>query len=756
MLKSAAPSRLDGTRESKVQRSGQEKAAVTLPSQHENCLRHFEVLVGKPSTRKRKHWQYDAVLCLRARGDATLEVNAPDVQRTISCRLRNSELYPGQQFRMANVEVMVLQESVSQSAADASGDLPTHLRTSASDDALREVNTSAQPSASRSLPPTSGNEWSEELSLDPCWSAVLRPHQREGVCFLYKCISGLNSFGKYGAVLADEMGLGKSVQCIALVLALMKRYGTPPLLNRVLLLAPCSLLANWRNEIFKWTNVDKRSQVQVVLMQSKRDIDSSRLHRPNSILLVSYEMFLRNEQLFNQCRIDLLICDEAHRRILLTGTPVQNNLCELYSLCDFANPGVLGLPEEFRSLYVKPILGSMSMEADDAARCYGRLKRKRLNEQLSQFLLRRTQETIMPYLPTKVDYAVFCRPSPLQARVYRQIVRLAKMMMDGEIISSRPEWHLTILDYMRKLCNHPAILFYSCQEYVNKTADSSNTVAQRNILDEFAGTSSVGETRVEDCGKLFVLANLLRNVRQCYPDEKVVIASNFTETLNVIQSYCVSAGYSLYRLDGSTSAAARQKMVDSFNSESDRTFLFLLSTKAGGLGLNLIGANRLVLYDLDWNPTFDKQAMARVWRDGQRRVCRIYRLISTGTIEECIFQRQVKKGEVAQVVDSLIEDLSVNCLQISLEDLKNILALNLNTSCATHDLLACCCDGGIEEKSAAEEKLHFCSVKPLYEWTHLSGSLLDTHSDKDSCLRSFGGVVSFLFSQSNRSEFRTV
>ncbi|KHJ45306.1 hypothetical protein D918_04612 [Trichuris suis] len=125
-----------------------------------------------------------------------------------------------------------------------------------------------------------------------------------------------------------------------------------------------------------------------------------------------------------------------------------------------------------------------------------------------------------------------------------------------------------------------------------------------------------------------------------------------------------------------------------------------------------------------------------------------------GTIEECIFQRQVKKGEIAQLVDSLVEDWSVNCLNVSMEDLKNILALKLNTSCATHDLLACCCDGTVEQKRTAEEKLQFCSAKPLYEWTHICGSSLDTRLEAASCLRSFNGVVSFVFTQSNGSESR--
>ncbi|CDW54643.1 DNA repair and recombination protein RAD54B [Trichuris trichiura] len=567
------------------------------------------------------------------------------------------------------------------------------------------------------------------------------------------------------------MGLGKSVQCVALVLTLMKRVGTQPLVNRVLLLAPCSLLANWKNEILKWTKVDKRSQAQLLLLQSGRDIDPNRLYRRNSILLTSYEMFIRHERLFKQCAIDLLICDEAHRlknafakcstllyqlsvdkRILLTGTPVQNNLLELYSLCDLASPAVLGSPEEFKSIYVKPILDSVAVDADESDKCYGRLKRKRLNEQLSKFLLRRTQETIAAYLPKKVDYAVFCRPSALQVGVYGKIVRIAKMLMEGKMISPRPEWHLTMLDCMRKLCNHPAILFSSCKDSVEKSLDESPTTIQQRILNSFADTYNVDETRVEDSGKLFVLANLLRNVRKNYPDEKVVIASNFTETLNVIQSYCVAVGYSLYRLDGSTNPMSRQKMVDQFNNVNDRTFLFLLSTKAGGLGLNLIGANRLILYDLDWNPTCDKQAMARVWRDGQRRVCRIYRLIVTGTIEECIFQRQVKKGEIAQLVDSVVEDWSVNCFKISVEDLKNILALKLDTCCATHDLLACCCDGTVEQKRTTEEKLQFCSAKPLYEWTHINGSSLDTRVEAASCLSSFNGVVSFVFTQSNSSE----
>ncbi|KHJ45305.1 protein, SNF2 family [Trichuris suis] len=656
MLKSAAPSRLAATLDNQVQCSKRENAVQSLPSQHANCLRHFEVLVGKRSLRKRKHWQYDAVLCLHADSTAVVSITAPNFQRIIRRRLHKIELCPGQQLSMDDMEVEVVQEKfLNSNPTVPDGSSSPLSTTTVSDNALKEVVYKVPPFDGPSPSYAKKIEWSEEISLDACWSKVLRPHQLEGVRFLYKCISGLNDLGQQGAVLADEMGLGKSVQCAALILTLMKRVGTQPLVNRVLLLAPCSLLTNWKNEISKWTKVDKCSQAQVLLLQSRRDIDANRLRRPNSILLASYEMFIRHERLFKQCTIDLLICDEAHRlknafakcstllyqlsvdkRILLTGTPVQNNLLELYSLCDFANPSVLGSPDEFRSIYVKPILDSVAVDADESDKCYGRLKRKRLNEQLSKFLLRRTQETIAAYLPKKGYKRFTCTvdsvPSALQVGVYRKILRLAKMLIEGKMISPRPEWHLTILDCMRKLCNHPAILFSSCKDCVEKSADESSlspAALQQCILDEFAETYNVDETRVEDGGKLFVLANLLRNVQRNYPDEKVVIASNFTETLNVIQSYCVSVGYSLYRLDGSTNPAARQKMVDKFNSENDRTFLFLLSTKAGGLGLNLIGANRLILYDLDWNPTCDKQAMARVWRDGQRRVCHIYRLIVT-------------------------------------------------------------------------------------------------------------------------------
>ncbi|CDW54642.1 DNA repair and recombination protein RAD54B [Trichuris trichiura] len=201
MLKSAAPSRLAATLDNKVQYPKQEKADEILPGQHANCLRHFEVVVGKRSLRKRKHWQYDALLCLRADSVAVLSITAPDFERIIRRRLRNIDISPGQQLSMNDMEVEVVQEKFLDNNSCVSDGSSAALRPTVSDNALKEVVYKVPPFDGPSFSYAKKIEWSEEISLDVCWSKVLRPHQLEGVHFLYKCISGLNDLGKQGAVL---------------------------------------------------------------------------------------------------------------------------------------------------------------------------------------------------------------------------------------------------------------------------------------------------------------------------------------------------------------------------------------------------------------------------------------------------------------------------------------------------------------------------------------------------------------------------
>jgi DNA repair and recombination RAD54-like protein len=188
-----------------------------------------------------------------------------------------------------------------------------------------------------------------------------------------------------------------------------------------------------------------------------------------------------------------------------------------------------------------------------------------------------------------------------------------------------------------------------------------------------------------------VLDRMLARIRQDTND-KIVLISNYTQTLDVFEQLCRNRKYGTLRLDGTMNVSKRQKLVDKFNDPDGPEFVFLLSSKAGGCGLNLIGANRLVLFDPDWNPAADQQALARVWRDGQKKDCFVYRFIATGTIEEKIFQRQSHKQSLSSCVVDSAEDVERH---FSLDSLRELFQYRPGTTSDTHDTFKCkrCKDG---------------------------------------------------------------
>ncbi|KRY65310.1 DNA repair and recombination protein RAD54B [Trichinella pseudospiralis] len=787
MLRSAAPSRRKQRLTSVVDKPGEDYSCCSSDAQdnsqeHKNCSKHFNVLVSKLSNRKRKFWENDGILCLQPTG-TVLRIEGE--RQLTSRKTFGMDVTVGHELVISGLLVMLVDEvSVENEKSQASvTEQPRAVavpRPACCSELLKsegsvlrlEQEETCFVLPSFTLP---DGRQCREVPVDSSLAKNLRPHQKEGILFLYKCIIGYYSTERCGAILADEMGLGKSLQCIALVSTLMKRgpFDGRALLRRILLLAPCSLLDNWKKEFDKWL---KLHCLSIVLVRDGKDVDRacSMNHASlRSIIIVSYETFARHASRLQgsgqSSRFDMLICDEAHRlknptvrasylirqlpvqrRLLLTGTPVQNNLQELYVLCDLANPGLLGEAAQFRASFEKPILASMSAQADEDDQIYGRWKGNELRQLVATFLLRRTQQIMRSYLPSKVEYAVFCKPSTLQSKLFETVAEEARLALDqGTAVGS--EFCLTFLDYMRKICAHPAVLYNCLQQAVERP--------NCKLLSCYPACFTDVGVRVGDSGKLIVLAQLLELVRRQYPDEKVVVASNFTESLNIIESYCNGIGFSSLRLDGSTDVLSRQRMVDRFNTTTDDTFLFLLSTKAGGMGLNLIAANRLVLYDCDWNPAYDRQAMARIWRDGQRRTCHIYRLLTTGSIEENIFQRQIRKDDIGLVVDGNKEMKTK--LKFSIDELKHLLVYQANTACATHDAMQCNCSGQkvwqqidseentnpelSSDQSSTSDVKTVASMKSLYQWSHLAGCFIEQKLDPASCLRFFNNTVSFVF-----------
>uniref|UniRef100_H2ZU90 RAD54 homolog B n=1 Tax=Latimeria chalumnae TaxID=7897 RepID=H2ZU90_LATCH len=512
-----------------------------------------------------------------------------------------------------------------------------------------------------------------DVVVDPYLMTHLRPHQKAGVIFLYECIMGMRSNSRFGAILADEMGLGKTLQCIALIWTLLRQgpYGGKPVIKRTLIVTPGSLVKNWNKEFQKWLGTERikvfpvgqirpctgpigRAElllkcVTIIMDRKVEEFLTSPLY---SVLVISYEMLLRSLDQIQSIEFNLIICDEGHRlknssiktscallslpcerRIILTGTPVQNDLQEFYAIIEFVNPGILGSSCTYRKIYEEPIIKSQQPSATkvfstegpivhadccsikpakglivkhrpQGGCCLGlrppklsQVEEKHLGEERASelarltglFILRRTQ------------------PAALQLQLYCKLLtsHAVRSCLLGAVESSP---HLVCIGALKKLCNHPLLLFNTIKE---KNRNPSEELQESNLYeglaDIFPEDYDPQTINENESGKLLVLTELLAAIHEQSPAERVVLISSYTQTLNLLQEICKRYGYGYARLDGQTPVAQRQQVVDGFNSRYTSDFIFLLSSKAGGVGLNLVGASHLVLYDIDWNPANDIQ-----------------------------------------------------------------------------------------------------------------------------------------------------
>ena len=548
-----------------------------------------------------------------------------------------------------------------------------------------------------------------DVVVDPILSKHLRGHQREGVKFLYECVMGMRNFDGQGAILADEMGLGKTLQTIALLWTLLKQnpiHEDAPVIKKALIVCPATLINNWKKEFRKWLGIE-RIGVFVVDNTKTRLSDFTR-GKSYSVMIIGYEK-LRNvqEELKKGSGIDIVIADEGHRlkteknksaqaikalnttrRVILSGTPIQNDLSEFFMMVDFVNPGLLGTFKSFTKNFESPIMksrqpGALSKEVEQ-----GEARSEELAERTTMFILRRTADILSQYLPPKTEYVVLCRPTPVQASVYRHV--LASPLFQSALGNS--EAQLQLITILKKVCNGPRLLGAMATNDPEKpispmTASLISSIPSGMLLHPGSST------------KIRVLDQLLHTLRNT-TSEKVVLVSNFTSTLNLLETLLQPAGMGYLRLDGSTPSGKRQDLVDTFNrAPASSIFAFLLSAKAGGMGINLIGASRLILFDVDWNPAIDLQAMARIHRDGQKRPCVIYRLLMAGGLDEKIWQRQVTKLGLA----SSVMDQKGGTSSFTREELKDLFRLDDSLGCQTHELIGCECGGkGLPDLSLEE------------------------------------------------------
>lgn len=570
-----------------------------------------------------------------------------------------------------------------------------------------------------------------DVVVDPILTKHLREHQREGVKLMYECVMGMRDFDGQGAILADEMGLGKTLQTIALLWTLLKQnpiHEYPPVIKKALIVCPVTLINNWRKEFRKWLGADRLGVY--VFDDSKKRIADFTHGKAYHVMIIGYEK-LRTvaEELKKGHGIDIVIADEGHRlktaknksaqaikslnttrRVILSGTPIQNDLSEFFMMVDFVNPELLGSWKMFTKQFEAPIIKSRQPCALKKDVEKGKARSEELASMTSHFILRRTADILSKYLPPKTEYVLLCQPTSAQASAYLHV--LACPAFQAALSSS--EASLQLITVLKKVCNSPSLLN-------GKALSDPSTPVSPLTASLLANIPAPLLRNNSSSTKIRVLDQLLHTLRTT-TQEKVILVSNYTQTLDLLQTLLTSLAHPYLRLDGSTPSAKRQELVDDFNrTPASQCFAFLLSAKSGGVGLNLIGASRLVLFDVDWNPATDLQAMARIHRDGQRRPCIIYRLVMAGGLDEKIWQRQVTKLGLA----SNIMDQKGGTNTFSQDELKDLFRLDGGSSCQTHDLLGCRCEGRGLPDSAVDDD--FTPIE-VYE---SEGEAYDDDNDND-------------------------
>lgn len=540
-----------------------------------------------------------------------------------------------------------------------------------------------------------------DVVIDPFLGRHLRDHQKEGVKFLYECVMGYRSFNGQGAILADEMGLGKTLQTIALLWTLLKQNPEHPneggMIKKALIVCPVTLIANWKAEFNKWLGNER---IGVFIADGSKNIRFTDFThgKSYSVMIIGYEKLRTvQDELKKGGGIDIVVADEGHRlktaanksaqairnlnterRVILSGTPIQNDLSEFFTMVDFVNPGLLNGYNTFKKCFEAPILKSRQPGATESDIEKGTAREEELAELTKLFILRRNASILAKYLKPKTEFVLFCKPTQAQAEVYQHI--LASPVF-GRVLGS-PEASLQLITMLKKVCNAPSLLVKKS----DADTPSNSNVAQ---LLESIPPDILKKNPVAASSKFRVLKQMLLKLSTT-TTEKIVLVSNYTSTLDLLMSHLSSLNLTFLRLDGSTPQAKRQDLVNTFNkTPASKYFAFLLSAKSGGAGINLIGASRLVLFDVDWNPATDLQAMARIHRDGQKRPVKIYRFLMSGGMDEKIYQRQVTKMGLA---DSVM-DGKKNEASFSADELRDLFRLDVNAQCQTHELLGCDCGG---------------------------------------------------------------
>ncbi len=448
-------------------------------------------------------------------------------------------------------------------------------------------------------------------------------------------VSGLNwlvSLHENGisGILADEMGLGKTLQTIAFLgyLRHIRDIKGPHLI-----VVPKSTLDNWRREFTMWT-----PEVDVLILQGAKDerhqlINDRLIDEKFDVCITSYEMILREKNHLKKFAWEYIIIDEAHRikneesslaqiirlfssrnRLLITGTPLQNNLHELWALLNFLLPDVFGDSEAFDSWF-------SNQEADQDTVV------QQLHRVLRPFLLRRVKSDVEKSLLPKKEINLYIGMSDMQVKWYKKILEKDIDAVNGAGGKRESKTRLlNIVMQLRKCCNHP-YLFEGAEPGPPYTTD---------------------EHLIYNAGKMLMLDKILTRMRK--QGSRVLIFSQMSRVLDILEDYCVFREHKYNRIDGSTAHEDRIAGIDEYNKPGSEKFVFLLTTRAGGLGINLTSADIVILFDSDWNPQADLQAMDRAHRIGQTKQVIVFRFVTEQAIEERVLERAAQKLRLDQLV----------------------------------------------------------------------------------------------------------
>eukprot|EP00477_Mikrocytos_mackini_P000879 GAHX01000942.1.p1 GENE.GAHX01000942.1~~GAHX01000942.1.p1 ORF type:complete len:961 (-),score=263.13 GAHX01000942.1:43-2925(-) len=518
-----------------------------------------------------------------------------------------------------------------------------------------------------------------EISPPFISNATMRNYQIEGLNWLIRC-----NLSRCNGILADEMGLGKTLQSIS-ILAYLKEHRSTN--GPHLIVVPKSTITNWqkeferfapqfvvqiiggereaRRDLIKSLIPKSKTDTQKITKKLKKDPETGEktefLHIENNfdfeVLLTTYTILKNDFKMLKKVHWNYLILDEAHKlknehsithgllktlrvnnRLLLTGTPLQNDLGELFALLSFLSPSVFADSEKFQKWFnIETTEKSAKVIAE-------------LHLVLKPFILRRIKSEVEKSLPPKKESMLFVGLTEVQRQLYMDIVKKDAESLQRKNVASVALRN--ILMQLRKTCSHPYLFSGIEPEPI-----------------------STGEHLIESSGKLMIVDQLLKKCKM--ENKKVLIFSQFVGILDILEDYCLYRKYSYCRLDGSTEQEDRDKSMAQFNKKFDEVnkkrsrkaneslndtenqttkndeedkFVFILSTRAGGLGINLQAASVVILFDSDWNPQMDLQAIDRAHRIGQTQVVEVYRIVTEGTVDQKVAERAAKKMFLNSVI----------------------------------------------------------------------------------------------------------